>query len=116
MSSYLQRPLVEEELNSCVNHCSFSSMKDNKMVNYSLVAKELMDPSKGSFMRKGEALPAYKLKKKNRPEKWNLINSACYHHVIMLSSSSQANPNPNPHLTLTLFEMFFKLFLFRLDN
>lgn len=31
-------------------------MKENKMVNYSLVAKEQMDHSKGSFMRKGEAL------------------------------------------------------------
>lgn len=56
MSSYLQRPLAEDEVNSCVKHCSFSSMKENKMVNYSLVAKELMDHSKGSFMRKGEAL------------------------------------------------------------
>lgn len=35
-------------------------MKENKMVNYSLVAKELMDHSKGSFMRKGEALSSYK--------------------------------------------------------
>ncbi|CAF94448.1 unnamed protein product, partial [Tetraodon nigroviridis] len=54
VSSYLQRPLAEDEMNSCVKHCSFSSMKENKMVNYSLVAKELMDHSKGSFMRKGK--------------------------------------------------------------
>lgn len=59
VSSYLQRPLAEDELNSCVKHCSFSSMKENKMVNYSLVAKELMDHSKGSFMRKGDALSSY---------------------------------------------------------
>lgn len=55
VSSFLQCPLVEEELNSCVKHCSFSNMKDNKMVNYSLIAKEILDHSKGSFMRKGEA-------------------------------------------------------------
>lgn len=55
VSSYLQRPLGEDEVNSCVKHCSFSSMKVNKMVNYSLVAEDIMDHSKGSFMRKGEA-------------------------------------------------------------
>ncbi|TWW67955.1 sulfotransferase family 5A, member 1 [Takifugu flavidus] len=54
VSSYLRRPLVEDEVNSCVKHCSFSSMKVNKMVNYSLVAKDIMDHSKGSFMRKGK--------------------------------------------------------------
>lgn len=59
VSSYLRRPLVEDEINRCTKHCSFSSMKVNKMVNYSLVANEIMDHSKGSFMRKGEALPSY---------------------------------------------------------
>lgn len=56
VSSFLHCPLVEEELNNCVKHCSFSSMKDNKMINYTLIAEEIMDHSKGSFMRKGEAL------------------------------------------------------------
>uniref|UniRef100_A0A3Q2ZUR0 Sulfotransferase n=1 Tax=Kryptolebias marmoratus TaxID=37003 RepID=A0A3Q2ZUR0_KRYMA len=51
VSSFLQRPLLEDELNNCVKHCSFSSMKDNKMINYSLVPGEIMDHSKGSFMR-----------------------------------------------------------------
>lgn len=53
VSSFLQSPLTENELSSCVKHCSFSSMKDNQMVNYTLVPAEIMDPNKGAFMRKG---------------------------------------------------------------
>uniref|UniRef100_A0A672FCJ8 Sulfotransferase n=1 Tax=Salarias fasciatus TaxID=181472 RepID=A0A672FCJ8_SALFA len=54
ISLFLQCPLAEDEINNCVKHCSFSSMKDNKMINYTLVPQEIMDHSKGSFMRKGE--------------------------------------------------------------
>ncbi|XP_071345453.1 sulfotransferase 2B1-like isoform X1 [Trachinotus anak] len=54
VSSFIQCPLVEDEVNNCVQYSSFSSMKDNKMVNYTLVPGEIMDHSKGSFMRKGE--------------------------------------------------------------
>ncbi|XP_040888785.1 sulfotransferase family 5A, member 1 [Toxotes jaculatrix] len=54
VSSFLQCPLVEDEVNACVPHCSFSSMKDNKMVNYTLVTEDIMDHNKGSFMRKGK--------------------------------------------------------------
>jgi len=49
----LQCPLLEDEVSSCVKHCSFNSMKNNKMINYSLIPDEIMDYSKGSFMRKG---------------------------------------------------------------
>ncbi|XP_029902568.1 sulfotransferase family 5A, member 1 [Myripristis murdjan] len=54
ISAFLQRPLVEEELNSCLKHSSFSSMKNNTMVNCTLISPEIMDHSKGCFMRKGE--------------------------------------------------------------
>ncbi|XP_077375582.1 sulfotransferase family 5A, member 1 [Festucalex cinctus] len=54
VSSFLQRPLVEDEVNSCVTHCSFSSMKDNQVINCSLVPPEIMDHSKGAFMRRGK--------------------------------------------------------------
>ncbi|XP_054626879.1 sulfotransferase family 5A, member 1 [Dunckerocampus dactyliophorus] len=54
VSSFLQCPLVEDEVNSCVRHCSFSSMKDNKMINYTLVSHDILDQSKGSFMRRGK--------------------------------------------------------------
>ncbi|XP_069030065.1 sulfotransferase family 5A, member 1 [Embiotoca jacksoni] len=54
VSSFLQCPLVDDEVNSCVKHCSFSSMKDNKMINYTLIPEDIMDHSKGSFMRKGK--------------------------------------------------------------
>lgn len=50
---FLQCGLQEEELSSCVEHSRFSSMKDNKMINYSLVPEEIIDHKKGSFMRKG---------------------------------------------------------------
>ncbi|KAL6112982.1 uncharacterized protein ACO6RY_11368 [Pungitius sinensis] len=53
LSAHLQSPLLEDELNNCVKHCSFGSMKDNKMANYTLVTEEIMDHNKGSFMRKG---------------------------------------------------------------
>ncbi|XP_070765935.1 sulfotransferase family 5A, member 1 [Enoplosus armatus] len=54
VSSFLQCPLVEDEVNNCVKHSSFSSMKDNKMINYTMVPEEIMDHSKGSFMRTGK--------------------------------------------------------------
>ncbi|XP_034535450.1 sulfotransferase family 5A, member 1 [Notolabrus celidotus] len=54
VSSFLECPLVEDEVNTCVKHCSFSSMKHNNMVNYTLIPQEIMDHSKGSFMRKGK--------------------------------------------------------------
>lgn len=53
VSSFMQCPLEEDEINNCVQYCSFSSMKNNNMVNYTLVPEEIMDHSKGSFMRKG---------------------------------------------------------------
>ncbi|XP_072237361.1 sulfotransferase family 5A, member 1 [Leuresthes tenuis] len=54
VSSLLQCPLLEDEVSSCVKHSSFNSMKNNKMINYSLIPDEIMDYSKGSFMRKGQ--------------------------------------------------------------
>lgn len=53
VSSFLRRPLAEDELSSCAKHCSFDSMKDNRMVNYTLIPAEIMDHNKGAFMRKG---------------------------------------------------------------
>ncbi|XP_053299348.1 sulfotransferase family 5A, member 1 [Pleuronectes platessa] len=54
VSSFLDCPLVEEEVNKSVQHCSFARMKNNNMVNYTLIAHEIMDHSKGSFMRNGK--------------------------------------------------------------
>ncbi|XP_035389037.1 sulfotransferase 2B1-like [Electrophorus electricus] len=51
---FLQCPLVEEELTSTLKSCSFSSMKKNCMVNYSLIPQEIMDHRKSKFMRKGK--------------------------------------------------------------
>ncbi|XP_035387213.1 sulfotransferase family 5A, member 1 [Electrophorus electricus] len=54
VSEFLQCPLVEEELTSTLKSCSFSSMKKNCMVNYSLIPQEIMDHRKSKFMRKGK--------------------------------------------------------------
>ncbi|XP_071775629.2 sulfotransferase family 5A, member 1 [Centroberyx gerrardi] len=54
VSSFLQCPLLEEEVGNCLKHCSFSNMRDNRMVNYTLIPEEIMDHNRGSFMRKGK--------------------------------------------------------------
>ncbi|XP_061620237.1 sulfotransferase family 5A, member 1 [Phyllopteryx taeniolatus] len=54
VSAFLQCPLVEDEVNSCARHCSFSSMRDNRMINCTLIPHEILDHSKGSFMRSGK--------------------------------------------------------------
>ncbi|CAG5857155.1 sulfotransferase family 5A, member 1 [Menidia menidia] len=54
VSCLLQCPLLEEEVSSCMKHCSFNCMKDNRMINYSLIPDEILDHSKGCFMRKGQ--------------------------------------------------------------
>ncbi|XP_010770322.1 sulfotransferase family 5A, member 1 [Notothenia coriiceps] len=54
VSSHIETPLLEEEISSCVKHCSFSSMKDNKMANYTLIDEEIINHGKGSFMRNGK--------------------------------------------------------------
>ncbi|ROL41183.1 Sulfotransferase family cytosolic 2B member 1 [Anabarilius grahami] len=54
VSRFLQCPLTEDELIRAQKHCSFNSMKENAMVNYTLIPQEIMDHSKGKFMRKGK--------------------------------------------------------------
>lgn len=80
VSSFLQCPLVEDEVNNCVKYCGFSSMKDNKMVNYTLISEEIMDHSKGSFMRKGGALFCCMQ-----------INQSCLIDCVILSEKKSVN-------------------------
>ncbi|XP_051918519.1 sulfotransferase family 5A, member 1 [Hippocampus zosterae] len=54
VSAFLQHALVKDEVNNCAAHCRFCSMKDNEMINGSLVPREILDHSKGSFMRRGK--------------------------------------------------------------
>ncbi|KAM7332314.1 hypothetical protein ACRRTK_009022 [Alexandromys fortis] len=42
-----------EEEDVILEHCSFSFMSQSNMVNYSLLSNEIMDQSKGKFLRKG---------------------------------------------------------------
>ncbi|KAK3562034.1 hypothetical protein QTP86_024794 [Hemibagrus guttatus] len=54
VSQFLQCPLLEHELSNAQKTCSFTTMRENSMVNYTLIPQEIIDHSKGSFMRKGE--------------------------------------------------------------
>ncbi|XP_067392839.1 sulfotransferase 2B1-like [Emydura macquarii macquarii] len=53
LAAWLGCPLQEEALRVILQHCSFSSMRENVMVNYTLIPREIMDHSQGRFMRKG---------------------------------------------------------------
>ncbi|NXI34066.1 ST2B1 Sulfotransferase, partial [Galbula dea] len=53
LSTFLGCPLAPETLAALEQHCSFAAMRDNAMVNYSLIPPEIMDHSQGRFMRKG---------------------------------------------------------------
>nr|XP_048293464.1 sulfotransferase 2A1-like isoform X2 [Myodes glareolus] len=53
ISEFLGRCLQPEEEDVILEHCSFSFMSQSNMVNYSLLSKEIMDHSKGKFLRKG---------------------------------------------------------------
>uniref|UniRef100_A0A8C8S543 Sulfotransferase n=1 Tax=Pelusios castaneus TaxID=367368 RepID=A0A8C8S543_9SAUR len=53
LAAWLGCPLPPEVLRAIEQHCSFSSMRENVMVNYTLIPSEIMDHSQGQFMRKG---------------------------------------------------------------
>ncbi|XP_065272615.1 sulfotransferase 2B1-like [Emys orbicularis] len=53
LADWLGCPLQPEEIREIQQHCSFSSMRENAMVNYTLIPCEIMDHSQGRFMRKG---------------------------------------------------------------
>lgn len=53
ISEFLGRRLRPEEEDVILEHCSFSFMSQSNMVNYSLLSKEIIDHSKGKFLRKG---------------------------------------------------------------
>ncbi|KAM8927324.1 sulfotransferase 2B1-like [Pelodytes ibericus] len=50
---FLGQELEDAEIDSVVKHSSFQVMKDNKMSNWSTIPSDIMDHSKGSFLRKG---------------------------------------------------------------
>lgn len=52
---FLGQELDDTQIDSVVEHSSFKSMKENKMSNWSQLPPEVMNQSKGSFMRKGIA-------------------------------------------------------------
>ncbi|XP_039619238.1 sulfotransferase family 5A, member 1 [Polypterus senegalus] len=54
ISHFLECSLLPEELSSVQRNSTFGSMKDNSMVNYTLIPNNIMDHSKGQFMRQGK--------------------------------------------------------------
>lgn len=54
LSEFLDRPLTPEAVDAIVHHCTFDSMKTNKMVNREVLPiSDLFDMTKSKFMRKG---------------------------------------------------------------
>ncbi|XP_063798818.1 sulfotransferase 2B1-like [Pseudophryne corroboree] len=50
---FLGQELDDAQIDSVVEHSAFTAMKENKMSNWSLMPPEVLDQSKGSFLRKG---------------------------------------------------------------
>ncbi|KAM9299615.1 sulfotransferase 2B1-like [Gastrophryne carolinensis] len=50
---FLGKQLDDAQIDSVVNNSSFKTMKENKMSNWSLMPSDVLDQSKGSFLRKG---------------------------------------------------------------
>ncbi|KAJ0065920.1 hypothetical protein NL108_000170 [Boleophthalmus pectinirostris] len=53
MSSFLGKNLSDEVINKIAYHCSFNTMKNNPMSNFSLIPKVYIDSDKSPFLRKG---------------------------------------------------------------
>ncbi|KAM3922406.1 sulfotransferase 2B1-like [Leptodactylus fuscus] len=50
---FLGQELDDAQIDSVVEHSTFKSMKDNPMSNWTQLPSDVMDQSKGTFMRKG---------------------------------------------------------------
>ncbi|XP_078257612.1 sulfotransferase 2B1-like [Rhinoraja longicauda] len=55
LGGFLGQPLSDVAMEAIANQSKFNNMKQNNMSNYSFVPTDLMDPKKGSFLRKGIA-------------------------------------------------------------
>ncbi|XP_068592313.1 sulfotransferase family 2, cytosolic sulfotransferase 3 isoform X1 [Cebidichthys violaceus] len=55
LSDFLCRSLSEEAIQKIAEHCSFKTMKNNNMSNFSLVPKKYMNSDTSPFLRKGVA-------------------------------------------------------------
>ncbi|XP_068097198.1 sulfotransferase 2B1-like [Hyperolius riggenbachi] len=53
LCKFLGKDLTDAQIDSVVKHSSFSSMKENKMSNWSQMSSDILDHTKGSFLRKG---------------------------------------------------------------
>ncbi|XP_033984031.1 sulfotransferase family 2, cytosolic sulfotransferase 3 [Trematomus bernacchii] len=53
MSDFLGRNLSEVTIQKIAQHCTFKTMKTNRMSNFSLVPKQYMNAEKSPFLRKG---------------------------------------------------------------
>ncbi|XP_068097193.1 sulfotransferase 2B1-like [Hyperolius riggenbachi] len=53
LCKFLGKDLSDAQIDSVVKHSSFNTMKDNKMSNFTEMSSEILDQTKGSFLRKG---------------------------------------------------------------
>lgn len=53
LCKFLGKQLDDAQIDSVVKHSSFSSMKENKMSNWTQLTSDILDHTKGSFLRKG---------------------------------------------------------------
>ncbi|XP_018432006.1 PREDICTED: sulfotransferase family cytosolic 2B member 1-like [Nanorana parkeri] len=53
LCKFLGKQLDDAQIDSVVKHSTFSTMKENKMSNWTEMPSEVLDQTKGSFLRKG---------------------------------------------------------------
>uniref|UniRef100_A0A8D3DXC4 Sulfotransferase n=1 Tax=Scophthalmus maximus TaxID=52904 RepID=A0A8D3DXC4_SCOMX len=53
IAQHLEKPLDTEVIEKIADRCLFKNMKQNKMSNYSLAPRGIMDQTKSEFLRKG---------------------------------------------------------------
>ncbi|KAM5132188.1 sulfotransferase 2B1-like [Mantella aurantiaca] len=53
LCKFIGKQLNDSQIDSVLKHSSFNSMKDNKMSNWTQMPSEVLDHTKGSFLRKG---------------------------------------------------------------
>ncbi|XP_041843208.1 sulfotransferase 2B1-like [Melanotaenia boesemani] len=78
MSDFLCCNLSDEVVLKIAEHCSFKTMKANRMSNFSLVPKDYVDSDKSTFFRKGERLHLLDWKNHFSPEQLARFTSVIF--------------------------------------
>ncbi|KAA0723912.1 Sulfotransferase family cytosolic 2B member 1 [Triplophysa tibetana] len=98
---FLQCSLTEEELKFSQKHCSFNSMEENIMVNYTLIPQEIMDHSKGKFMRKGKIGDWKNMFTEEQSDVFDAVYSAQMADSSQLFKWEYFENSPKPMITIS---------------